>query len=69
MNCGDPRCQTCTPRDELAPVVTTISYPSGVVVELLGGPAVPEPSKPPAAPVRRFPAAVITLGPRPKKLF
>ncbi len=70
MRCGDPHCATCVPRDELAPVVTTIRYP-GVVVEMLGASpsneAAPEAPKP--TPARRFPAASITISARPRRLF
>ena len=66
MKCGDPRCELCG--DPRPPVVASITYP-GVGVELLGGSAEAAPEAPKPVPVRRFPAASITISARPRRLF
>lgn len=67
MKCGDPRCELCA--EPAPPVVARAVYPTGVVVELLGGDRVEEAPAAKPAPERRFPAASIVVSARPRRLF
>jgi hypothetical protein len=67
VKCGDPRCEICA--EPAPPVVARTVYPTGVVVELLGGPAVEKAPVAKPAPERRFPNASIVVSARPRRLF